>query len=56
METFVAHLAANWQYYGVAFWVTEKIVKLTPWKQDDIIFDMVFKQLLIPATKKLIGK
>jgi len=35
----------------VVFYVLEKIVKLTPWKQDDIVFDIV-----VSGLKKLVVK
>ena len=37
-------LAANWEYVLVAFYAIEKIVKLTPTKYDDILFDAVLNQ------------
>ena len=33
-------LVANWEYVLLGFMVLEKIVKLTPTKYDDILFDM----------------
>ena len=38
-------LAANWEYVLVAFYAIEKIVKLTPTKYDDIVFDMILKPI-----------
>ena len=38
-------LAQNWEYVLVAFYAIEKIVKLTPTKYDDIIFDMILKPI-----------
>ena len=38
-------LVANWEYVLVVFYALEKIVKLTPTKYDDIIFDMVLKPI-----------
>ena len=43
-------LAANWEYVLVAFYAIEKIVKLTPTKYDDILFDADLK----PIKEKLI--
>ena len=34
-------LLANWQYVLVGFYIAEKVVKLTPTKYDDILFDVV---------------
>ena len=42
---------ANWMYLVVAFYVLEKIVKITPTKYDDILLDIVWT-----ALKKLAGK
>lgn len=44
-------LLENWQYVLVGFYVAEKIVKLTPTKYDDILFDVVGG-----AIKKLVKK
>jgi len=46
-------LLANWEWIMLGFYTLEKIVKLSPTKQDDIIFDAVIK----PVWDKLsIGK
>ena len=37
----VEFLTVNWQYILVVIYVSEKIVKLTPTKYDDIVFDIV---------------
>lgn len=44
-------LLNNWQYVLVGFYVAEKVVKLTPTKYDDILFDVVGG-----AIKKLVKK
>jgi len=44
-------LLSNWQYVLVGFYVAEKVVKLTPTKYDDILFDVVGG-----AIKKLVKK
>ena len=38
-------LVANWQWCLLAFYTLEKIVKLSPSKKDDVIFDAVLKPL-----------
>lgn len=38
-------IVANWEYILVAVYALEKIVKLTPTKYDDIIFDMILKPI-----------
>lgn len=44
-------LVANWQYLLAAFWVLEKVVKLTPTKYDDILLDIIWGGI-----RKLVGK
>ena len=41
-------LQANWEYVLIGFYSLEKIVKMSPSKKDDILFDIVFD-----AVKKL---
>jgi|TARA_R100001082_G_scaffold1376_1_gene1149 hypothetical protein len=41
-------LQANWEYVLIGFYTLEKVVKLSPSKKDDIVFDVVFD-----AMKKL---
>ena len=38
-------LAANWEYALFVIYALEKIVKLTPTKYDDIVFDMILKPI-----------
>ena len=38
-------IAANWEYVLIVIYALEKIVKLTPTKYDDILFDMLLKQI-----------
>ena len=38
-------IAANWEYILVGFYALEKIVKMTPTKYDDIVFDMILKPI-----------
>ena len=40
-----ALIAANWEWILLAFYTIEKIVKLSPTKQDDIIFDTILKPI-----------
>ena len=47
-------IAANWEYVLVVLYAVEKIVKLTPTKYDDILFDSVLrpiKEKLVPGKK-----
>ena len=36
-------LAGNWEYILLGFMVLEKVVKLSPSKKDDILFDSIIK-------------
>jgi hypothetical protein len=45
-------LTGNWEYILLALYVVEKLVKLSPSKKDDVIFDMVLK----PIIDKVKGK
>ena len=36
-------LTANWEWGLVAFYTLEKVVKLSPSKKDDIMFDAIIK-------------
>ena len=44
-------IANNWEWVLIAFMIAEKLVKLSPTKYDDIVLDIVWKNL-----KKLMGK
>jgi|TARA_B100001079_G_scaffold248780_1_gene239027 hypothetical protein len=44
-------LAANWEWCLLAFYTLEKIVKLSPSKKDDVIFDAVLKPVWDAVTK-----
>ena len=44
-------MTANWPTVLAVFYALEKIVKLTPTKYDDILFDIIFG-----SVKKVIGK
>lgn len=44
-------LIENWQWVLAAFYVLEKIVKLTPTDKDDIVIDILWG-----GVKKLAGK
>ena len=45
-------LTSNWEYVLLAVYVVEKIVKLSPSKKDDVVFDMILK----PIIDKVKGK
>jgi len=48
MEQFIVE---NWQWFLLGFYVAEKIVKVTPTKYDDIVFDVV-----VYGIRRLVGK
>ena len=48
----MSFLTSNWEWVLLAFYVNEKVVKLSPSKKDDVIFDMVLK----PVLDKIKGK
>jgi len=39
-------LTGNWEWIMLALYVIEKVVKLSPSKKDDVIFDMLIKPIL----------
>ena len=45
-------LTRNWEWVLLAMYVVEKVVKLSPSKKDDVIFDMILK----PIIDKVKGK
>lgn len=45
-------ITANWEYFLLALYVVEKVIKLSPSKKDDLVWDMVLK----PMVDKLKGK
>ena len=45
-------ISANWEWLLLALYVVEKVIKLSPSKKDDVVWDMVLK----PLSDKLRGK
>ena len=45
-------LAQNWVWVLLGFYTIEKIVRLSPSKKDDVIFDMVLKPIWDTIAKK----
>ena len=39
-------LTSNWEWVLLALYVVEKVVKISPSKKDDVIFDMVIKPIV----------
>ena len=45
-------LTEHWEYVLVGFYSLEKIVKLSPTKYDDMLFDMLLKPIFSRFTGK----
>ena len=45
-------LTANWEWVLVGFYTLEKIVKLSPSKKDDVLFDSIIKPMFSMFTGK----
>ena len=39
-------ITSNWEYFLLALYVLEKGIKLSPYKKDDLIFDMLIKPIV----------
>jgi len=39
-------IIANWEWVLLGMYVLEKVVKLSPTKKDDVIFDMILKPII----------
>ena len=48
----MSFITANWEYILLGLYVLEKVIKLSPSKKDDLIFDMLLK----PIIDKIKGK
>ena len=48
----MSFITANWEYILLGLYVLEKVIKLSPSKKDDLIFDMVLK----PIVDKIKGR
>tara|TARA_R100000742_G_C4230972_1_gene52536 strand:- start:451 stop:597 length:147 start_codon:yes stop_codon:yes gene_type:complete len=45
-------ITANWEWFLLALYVVEKVIKLSPSKKDDLVWDMILK----PIVDKIKGK
>ena len=45
-------ITANWDWCLLALYVLEKVIKLSPSKKDDLVWDMVLK----PIVEKIKGR
>ena len=45
-------ITGNWEWFLLALYVVEKVIKLSPSKKDDLVWDMVLK----PIVDKVKGK
>ena len=51
------YLVENWEFFLLGFYTVEKVVKLSPSKKDDVLFDAFLKPVWESITKILkIGK
>ena len=48
----MSFITGNWEYVLLALYVVEKVIKLSPSKKDDLVWDMVLK----PIVDKIKGK
>jgi hypothetical protein len=48
----MSFITSNWEWFLLALYVVEKVIKLSPSKKDDLIWDMVLK----PIADKIKGK
>ena len=48
----MSFLTGNWEWILLALYVVEKVIKLSPSKKDDVIWDMILK----PIIDKIKGK
>ena len=39
-------IRANWEWFLLALYVVEKVIKLSPSKKDDLVWDMVLKPIV----------
>jgi hypothetical protein len=42
----MSFITANWEYILLGLYVLEKVIKLSPSKKDDLIFDMILKPII----------
>jgi len=52
MDAIVTWISNNWMVCLSIFWVLEKIVKITPFKADDILIDIIWDGIKILVGKK----
>ena len=39
-------ISSNWEWFLLALYVVEKVIKLSPSKKDDLVWDMVLKPIV----------
>ena len=42
----MSFITSNWEWFLLALYVVEKVIKLSPSKKDDLIWDMVIKPIV----------
>ena len=48
----MSFITTNWEYLLLALYLVEKVIKLSPSKKEDLVWDMVLK----PIVDKIKGK
>ena len=45
-------ISSNWEWVLLALYVVEKVIKLSPSKKDDLVWDMVIKPVVDKIREK----
>ena len=45
-------ITANWEWFLLGLYVVEKAIKLSPTPKDDLVWDMVLKQIVDAIKRK----
>ena len=45
-------ITANWEWFLLGLYILEKVIKLSPSKKDDLVWDMVLKPLVEKFKRK----
>jgi len=48
----MSSILGNWEWILLGMYIIEKVVKLSPSKKDDVIFDMIIKPIFDKVSKK----
>jgi len=47
----MSFITANWEYVLLALYVVEKVIKLSPSKKDDLVWDMIIAPIVAKIKK-----